>query len=321
MNTNRNNKSINVRRRARRGRRNRPVQTNTVKSRVGMNVAAPNPKQNFIQPEFRMQKFKWQADYGRLTNNGNSYAGKMMYANNLYDPDPALVTSGVAGYAENMKFYYYCLPIDVKCKVTVCNYEGFPVKVCLLSTVNQTDTYFSSTQNIIDLGENAQSTNWTELSAGGGQDRATLVLRTNFGRANGNEFEYNGNAQNYSCQPTAGPPYPMFMSLLIWANSNFTASGVSVSWQYTWNTRLWARNIVLDSGPTLDKKLLQVELEQKRKEYTSLKEKIAVIQTLAELDERHAAIYGQLQESLLQAASTISDIELAIDNPYRLIKR
>ncbi len=321
MNTRSNNNKPAIRQRRQR-RRNRPTDVNTVKSQVGMNVAARNPRQNFIQPEFRMQKFKWQADYGTISNAGSAYAGKMMYSNNLYDPDPALLTSSVAGYAENMKFYSYCLPIDVKVKVTCCNYEVFPVKVCLISTVNQTDTYFSSTQNIIDLGENAQSTNWTQLSAGGGQDRAILTLKTNFGRANGNEFEYNGNAQTYSCQPTAGPPYPMFVSLLIWsAAGNLTASGVNVSWQMTWTTRLWARNIVLDSGPTLDLKLLQRDLVVKRREYASLKEKISAIQVLAELDDAHTQIYGQLQENLVKLGSDISDLQLAVDNPYRLIKR
>ncbi len=316
----RNNNNNNVRRRVGKNTRNRPQQTNNIKSRVGINLAGKNPRQNWVQPEFRMQKFKFQADFGNITNSGSAYAGKMLYANNLYDPDPAILTSSVAGYTDNMNFYFYCLPVTVNTKVVLTNREAFPVKCCVLFSIQQADTLFSSTQNIIDLGENPISTEWHELSSAGGQDRATLRLKVNLARANGNEFEYNGNAQSYSCQPTSGPPFPMFMSVLVYSSSNnFTSSGVGVSWTMKWDCRLWSRRLIIDSGPTALKKQLLDRLQSKEKELTVLKDRILVIQGLADLDEAHAKIYGQLQEDLLNTASTIDKIKAAIGNPYQLL--
>jgi hypothetical protein len=319
MNTNQSNFNNKLNRPPRSRRRNRPNKTNVLKQEVGINVAAKNKKQNWIQPEFRMQKFKWMADYGNITSSGTSYAGKMMYANNLYDPDPSLLTSAVAGYADNMDFYFYCLPVDLHTKCVVSNREAFPVKVALLFSIQQADLLFSSAQNIIDLAENPISTDWTQLSAVGGQDRATLSLRVNLGRANGNEFEYNGNAATYSCQPTSAPPFPMFVSLLVWATSNFTSAGVGVSWQNTWNTRLWSRRLILDSGPTVAKKKLQLQLTESRAELEEIKSQIKVFQTLEILSAENAEKYGLLQDSLLRKSELIDKLRIAIDDPYQLL--
>lgn len=314
-----NNNNRRVRRNRTTVRRNRPNTTNIVKSEVGINVAAKNPKQNQIQPQFRLQKFKWEADFANITNSGNAYAGKMMYANNLYDPDPALLTSAVSGYADNMDFYFYCLPYINKTHVVVTNREAFPVKVCLLFSIQQVDLLFTSSQAIIDLGENPISTPWTEISAVGGQDRATLNLKVNLAQANGNEFEFNGNAETYSCQPTSGPPFPMFVSLLVWSSTNFTAAGVGVSWQMTWNTRLWSRRIVLDSGPTLAKRSLHLKLKNKEVELKSLQDRVKILQELEHLDEQHADLYGQLQEQVIKELLSIQRLRGLIDNPYQYL--
>lgn len=216
-----------------------------------------------VAPFTREVKLKWVADFANLTSAGSSYAGKMFYSNNLYDPDPSLLTSSVSGFADNMDFYFYCLPLSLSARVVLTNREDFPVKVALLHSINQADLLFSSTQNIIDLGENTLSTGWRELAAKGGQDRTTLSLFVNFGEVNGNEFEYFGNAQSYSCQPASGPPYPMFLSILSWASTNFTSAGIGVMVEFKWTVKLWAQNLILDTGPTISSEIAHLKRELK----------------------------------------------------------
>lgn len=298
---------------ARQGRPQRQNRTKQVKSEVGIIHTKNNPRQNFIQPEFRMQKFKWFADYGNITNSGSSYAGKMMYANNLYDPDPALLTSSVSGFADNMDFYFYCLPISYSTRVIITNKEAFPVKAALLFSVQQADLLFSSTQNIIDLGENPISTNWVEIAAAGGQDRATLSLRDiNLAKANGNELEYYGSAETYSNQPTSGPPYPMFCSLLVWSTSNFTSAGVGVAWQSRWTCKLWARRLILDSGPTVARKQLVFELAAQKKKLDELVNVVKLLDngiSTSSLDD--------IQKKIGDLELGIAKNELLLTDPYR----
>ncbi len=299
--------------------RSNPNRTNTIKSEVGISVAAKNKAQrSTISPEFRMGKLRFQADYANITNSGVAYAGKMMYANNLYDPDPALLTSSVAGYADNMDFYFYCLPITSKSRVTLTNREAFPVKACLIYTVQQADLLFSSQQNVIDIGENPISTPWVELSAQGGQDRATLNLKVNLGRMNGSELDYNGNAATYSSQPTSGPPYPLFVSILLYAGSNFTSAGVGVSWTQEWTVRYWSRRLILDSGPTLAKKTLLRELEDLEFNVSKKRDTLAVLKTLEEVAERRDedSRIGILEDQIGTSESDIRRIKLLLDNPY-----
>lgn len=272
MNSTKNNRRGNNR--LRRNNPNPRKGTNQLKTEVGIPIVSRNPRQNSIMPETRYQKFKWMADYSNITSVGSAYAGKMMIANSLYDPDPALLTSAVSGYADNMDFYFYCLPMLFSTKVTVSNREAFPVKAALLFSVQQADLLFSSTQNIIDLMENPISTRPVQISGVGGQDRSVLVLnKINFAKANGNEFEYYGNAATYSNQPTSGPPFPFFVSLLIWASANFTSAGVGVAWEIEWTTKLWSRRLILDSGPTARLKKISRELELQKETIDGLRNK------------------------------------------------
>ena len=62
----------------------------------------------------------------------------------------------------------------------------------------------------------------------------------------------------------------MFCSLLVWATSNFTSAGVGVAWQMRWTCKLWARRLILDSGPTLARKRLVFELAEQKKKLDEL---------------------------------------------------
>ncbi len=193
-------------------------------------------EQNLIAPFSRRINFKFISDSFTLNNAGSAYAGKMYISNGIYDHDPALLSRGVPGYAENMKYYYYCQPLVASLKVEFANKESFPVRVGLVATVPQPDSLYSSSDNMLDLMGNPLNSGLLELSAAGGQDRGTRELFIPFGRLNGNTMEYRGNAQVYSNQPTSNPAYPMFVTIALVANSNLV-NGVDVTYEIEWVTK------------------------------------------------------------------------------------
>jgi hypothetical protein len=291
--------------------------TNQVKQEIGFVSTKQNNKtvRSKIMPETRIIKLKFQADFVLLNNAGNSYAAKMFVANGLYDPDPALLTSSVAGYADNMRFYYYCLPTHATYRTVFSNLETFPVHVNTLVSITDTSSLFSSTQNIIDLGENSISSQWTMLSGSSGQNRSAQTLRVNFARMNGNELEYYGGASNYSCTPTTNAPYPFFYSLLAHANNNFS-SGIGVSVTIEWTCKLWARNIILDSGPSVSKATLERRLLAKEQKLEDVKGRIEYLKDFEQVDDNDL-IVKKLKVRVQDLESYIEELKSTLDDPYK----
>jgi hypothetical protein len=192
------------------------------------------------------------------------------------------------------------------------NNEAFPVNVGLVFTIQEPSTLFSSVQNVIDLSEQPLSTRMTSLGPLTGNGRVNKVLKINLGEANGNSIEYFGNAVTYSTYYNGGVPYPMFFSLLATSNSNFSA-GITISFRMKWTCRLWARRIVLDSGPT-SKTIVQL-LKEKQNELEALEGKI---KDLGVDDNFDVAPLHDKRDLLLEF---IDKLERMIHDPFLFIPK
>ncbi len=111
---------------------------------------------------------------------GGTYQGatpffvKHFKINDLYDPDPAILTTSYAGFAEWMRFYDFFRVEGIKCKWSVANNEAtVALRVALVCTTSQLNplTY----QEAIDCVEGRFSSSFRELQrASGGISSTTF---------------------------------------------------------------------------------------------------------------------------------------------------
>lgn len=243
----------------RRGNRTQTKRNNNTKRQIsqqvhsdlGLTMARPNQRdmRNRVQSESKCVKMRFQSDLLSLNSSGNFFATKSFLANGLYDPDPALLTSSVAGFAEWMRLYNYAQVITNRTTVVLTNNETFPIKACLLYTLDDPSTSLGSVQNCIDAGENAMATKWVQLAPVSGQNRSRLTLTVNIPKTLGHEMHYYSMEWFYN-YPSSNPAQPQYMTVLIASSTALTGAGIGLSFTMDYSVKLFYRRLVLDSGPS-----------------------------------------------------------------------
>lgn len=211
-----------------RARRQRPLQ-----------LSSTHPRDIF--PEQMSVWLNYVDDSMTRTNVANPYNYFRFRANSVWDPDPLLLTGGIAGITALASIYRFYLVTAIEVEWRVTNREAFPVEVGLTCTTYDLVTTVVSLATATDALENPFSSGVRSLSVSGGQDRT--VIKKTFSLANvwGNRREYLSDAQFVG--PNNGNPATMlYLNMIAIAPNNFTAlgqfNGLRIRYQVRWFTRL-----------------------------------------------------------------------------------
>lgn len=240
--------------RNKKGKRNngqrKPIQKQTVMSDLSMVKVSPNPRRmrNTITPEYKLSSLHFNSDLLNFTPATNSYGSKVFKINDLYDPDPSLLTSSIAGFAELARYYYYHLVVKVRVQIIVSNREAFPAKVYCGVFNEDPSPSLSSAQAVIDLAENPMVTAVREVSAQGGQDKTTLSLTANLANVVGDVAYFYGSGY-YTTYYNNSPSTNLILCIGTYAGSNFTSAGFGLSISFRYTVKSYCRRPILDSGP------------------------------------------------------------------------
>jgi hypothetical protein len=118
-----------------------------------------------------------------------SFSAFVLRLNGLYDPDPLLLTGGIAGIIEWGGLYRQNLPEFCDLIWSVVNNNNSAVVVVFVPSLTNLSASLSSGQVIANLAENKWSRR-VVLSAQGGQDRATIRVRIPFAQFVGNRTQF-----------------------------------------------------------------------------------------------------------------------------------
>lgn len=267
----------------RRRKANKPAAKQQILSDLTMVKVSSNPKRkrNVITPEYKVSTLHFMSDLLNYTNSGAAYWSKIYKANDLYDPDPSLLTSAVAGFAELARLYFYHLVTKITVTLTASNNEAFPVKIYFGVFNDDPSSSLGNTQAVIDLSENAMCTSVKELAAKGGQDRSTMSLTVNLAELCG-DYAYFYGSGYFSTYYNASPATNLIIVIGSYAGSNFTGAGVGLSLSIRYNVKSFNRRPILDSGPIALAHEL-AKLESKMEEL--LKKESVTIGEVMELNE------------------------------------
>lgn len=200
-----------------RSRRRRPVRN--------------NESSMMIMPRHVRRRLRYvDGSYAR-NNPGNNFLVYSFRINDLYDPDPAILSGSISGFKELMQFYtsYRVLSVDVD--ITLVNIEAFPLMYGFCFSSTNLTGVISTRDDAINALENNLSTKARILSGKGGIDRTRLRRHIMIHKIVGDKRTYLADL-DYSGQGLATPAKPVWLNFIV---ASTTGAVLSLGYATTTN--------------------------------------------------------------------------------------
>jgi len=206
-------------------------------------VSVPR-NQSAFAPLFLINTMKYTDENISKTNAGNQYVYWRMRMGDLFDPNPLIVTNGIAGFASCATMFRRYIAFECELNLEIVNNEAFPVCVYVAPSDIDLAAQIVSGLTANNLGEYPHAKKCI-LGANGGMNRAKLRLKINLPNFVGQRGAYM-NSLDYSALVTASPAIQTFMNIALSSAINFTAAGVTQLCTYTYRCK-WTERQTPDS--------------------------------------------------------------------------
>lgn len=227
---------INNRRKPRnRNKKNVPIKSTTNSSSLHNNI---------IMPYSSDKKLSYIDGFGVRNNAGQGYLVYALRINDLFDPDPLLLSGSVTGFKEIMQFYQNYRVHHTELDMTISNLESFPISwgVCF-SQVNLVGSIGSAAQAINAL-ENGLTTGSRIISAKGGLDRDTVVCKIPLVDLVGDKTTFLGD-RNYLGTISSSPNIPLYLNVIVVSpTAGFLVNGVGTMLKLTFSSHFFNRTLL-----------------------------------------------------------------------------
>ena len=195
-----------------------------------------------IMPAEKRAKL-YYVDSSTVRNNpGGSYLVYSMRINDLYDPDPAILSGSVSNFKEMMQFYSYYKVHHTDIHWEVINLESFPLSCGICLTQTNLTGVIASLADAQNALENDFATGVKTVSAKGGLDKTSFQLtKFNLHQLLGNKQQYEGDV-NYSGLGLATPTTPLWANFIVYAPTGATlTNGYANSTKIQFYTHFYGR--------------------------------------------------------------------------------
>lgn len=188
---------------------------------------------NSIMPPQLHSKLYYNDGSTVRNNPGGNYLVYSMRINDVYDPDPAILSGSVSNFKEVMQFYSYYKVHHLDILWTVVNLENFPLSCGLVFSQTNLTGVVSSLADCQNAFENDFSTQIRTISSKGGLDRHTFTIKKfDIHKLLGNKQQYDGDT-NYSGLGLATPSIPLWVNFIV-----FSPTGATLTNGYANSTKL-----------------------------------------------------------------------------------
>lgn len=194
------------------GQRNKPRKYyNNSVDRTGVNIPM---RPNDIMPSHIVKTLNY-IDSSYVRNNpGNNFLVYSFRVNDLYDPDPSILSGSVSGFKELMQFYTTYRVLSVSVSFKIFNNEAFAlIYGAVFSQSNLTGT-IANRDDAINALENDYSTRARILSAKGGLDHEDTHFSMPIAKILGNNIQYKSQIE-YTGQGLATPSIPLWLNFIV----------------------------------------------------------------------------------------------------------
>ena len=147
-------------------------------------------------------------------NPGGNYLVYSFRINDLYDPDPLVLSGSISGFKELMQFYQFYRVKTVSVLAHLTNNESFSLMYGGVYSQSNLTGVISSRDDAINALESTFSSRARILSAKGGMDKGTLLMKINIATILGDARQYNAES-NYAGVGLATPTTPLWFNFIV----------------------------------------------------------------------------------------------------------
>jgi hypothetical protein len=210
------------------------------KNNRGTAVSSSLRKQD-IMPPFLVRELNYIDSQYVRNNAGANYLAYSFRTNDLYDPDPLILSGSVSGFKEIMQFYNLTKVIKSRVNITITNNENFGIIWGIVFSLSNLSGTFANRDDAVNALENDFSTRALLLAAKGGIDTETKSVRCDPWALLGDKNQYLGDT-SYAQTISTSPNIPVWMNLII-ASPSATSltNGVTTSLTISMTGRFFAR--------------------------------------------------------------------------------
>lgn len=224
--------------------RNKPSKPNN--SRLdNTGTIVPLRLQDIMPPKIIRTLNYIDAAYVR-NNPGNNFLVYSFRVNDLFDPDPLILSGSVSGFKEIMNFYSAYRVKSVHVQFKIFNNEAFALLYgCVFSQTNLTIS-LGTRDDAINALENDFSTRARLISAKGGLDSDCITYTLEIWKLLGNKQQYEADI-NYAGLGVVSPTTPLWLNFIVasptgaaLANGYTNATTISMTSEFFGRTNLRA---------------------------------------------------------------------------------
>ena len=196
-------------------------------------IASEHP--GLIMPPRHVATMKY-VDSSYVRNNpGNNYLVYSFRINDLYDPDPLILSGSISGFKEMMQFYSYYRVLHFSANINISNNEAFDLLYGAVFSQTNLTGVIANRDDAINALENNYCKGPFLLSEKGGMDRGTMKLSIAPSSLLGVPRQYFG-TNDYAGSGLATPPIPLWLNFIV-----CSPTGAAMANGYTTTTKFFFR--------------------------------------------------------------------------------
>jgi hypothetical protein len=204
-------------------------------------ASSDNLYRQAIMPLAIERKLNYVDSTTARNNPGGNFLITGIRINDLYDPDPAILTGSISGFKEILQFYKNFRADYCHIDVTISNQENFPLLWGLYFTQENILGSIPTAAAALNVLENGYTTGARQLSAKGGMDRDTQDIKIRLYDLVGNKELYEG-SPSYTGTVSTSPAISLWCFLIVVSGTGASLNnGFVFNSKYCYTTKFFNR--------------------------------------------------------------------------------
>jgi len=147
-------------------------------------------------------------------NPGNNFLVYSFRVNDLFDPDPAILSGSVSGFKELMQFYNYYRVTSIDYCLEVSNNEAFALMIGICFSQTNLTGVIGTRDDAMNALENSFATRPHMIAGKGGIDKNTIRVSLKLSDLLGDAKQYLADT-NYTGVGLSSPSIPLWMNVIV----------------------------------------------------------------------------------------------------------
>jgi len=190
------------------------------------------------------RKLSYQDSSFVRNNPGNNFLVFSIRINDVFDPDPLILSGSISGFKEIMQFYNNFRCRDFHLDIELANNETFPIIWGVYIGPQNVVSAVGNRDQALSVLENGLTSGTRMISAKGGIDKQSYKCSVPIATVVGDKTLYEGES-GYVGTISSSPSNLLYLNVVLVSTAGVLGNGVAVDAKYTYGTHFFNRNLLL----------------------------------------------------------------------------